>query len=172
MLRGRTLSVLFPGVYYYKNENDNELEYLFYRTRVVGYMIGIEDRFNIFAWTSDEIKMIMHIDFWNNLYPEFMNKEFLRQLACNKLLCGKSIEIISPLVCKLVHFEIIYFNEKILKYKNENYSNGIIKLFIHLKYFFHRKIMKYKITRRITTSIFIILTRYLYNNKITILKII
>lgn len=69
---------------------DNDLAKVFYFCRVIFYLNGIDDRFNLFAWSHQDIKTLLNYHFHNEMYPKIMSNTIIDK--CSKVVNGSRIE--------------------------------------------------------------------------------
>lgn len=71
---------------------DEDFEKILYVARVIYYLNGLDDRYNIFAWPVNEIKIILHDHFFNTLYKQDINDINIDKVnkVVNTLQIGKN----------------------------------------------------------------------------------
>ena len=170
MLRAIELAALFPDGYCNVARKREKRELVFYFARVITYCMGVEERFNIFGWTTDQLEAVISIDFWDNIYPVVMNKQFLATIKSRTLHQDIAGSKIHKLFYYLMRHEIFYL-AKLLEIDPSLLGKTRLgfKGYIQLKYLFSNKLIKMP---GVPSYLMTVVSRAMYKRKNKIINLL
>ena len=136
------LCILFPRGYCNFIRNQEEREMIYYFARLITYCMGLEDRFNIFGWPTDQLEAIIRRDFRDNIYRVIVNEHYLLTIQSQTLHQDISKSNFHYLWYTFVRNEILYL-AKYLKTNPSLYKNNYsFTLYYYFKYFISNILFK------------------------------
>ena len=170
MLRAIELAALFPDGYCNLGRKREERQSVYYFARVITYCMGLEDRFNIYGWPTDQFEAVVKRDFWDNIYPVIINKQFLDTIKSQTLHEDIEGSKILKLFYYLMKREIFYL-AKLLEIDPSLLGKSKLGFtgYSHLKYLLSNKLIKMP---GVSSYLMIVLARAAYKRKNEIVNLL
>ena len=160
-IRSVQLGILYPKAYLHLADNYDDRLHIFYFSRVVLYCLGVENRFNIMSWPTEQVENIMKIDF-NKYITRIISNNSNYRSDRNNMIIDKmeNFTMINKLQMELeVSYLAIFLN-----FENVNDRKFSIKLLYYTKRFLSfimiSKILSYLISRLLVS-----ITKLLFRKK-------